>query len=296
MEPLISVIIPTFNRGRIVLDAISTALGQTYQNLEIVVVDDCSTDNTIEVLRTVSDPRVKVVALTKNGGGSVARNEGIEAAMGEYIAFLDSDDAWLPDKLKVQLDYLRASGNPLALVYTNLILDDGQTSKPCYNKPIQLGQNVCEYLFVNWSEAYIQTSSWLMPAAVARTIRFDKDLRLHQDWDFLIRAEIMGYSFLAVAEPLTIWKVDVRTDRISLATDRLERSMNWLSKWQDHIGARGVKAFKARRAPELAPKSLTKSLIWVAEGLLAGSISFRPSLRQVRRCIERRILVLTGLT
>ncbi|MBB3351025.1 glycosyltransferase involved in cell wall biosynthesis [Rhizobium sp. BK049] len=294
MTPLISVVIPTFNRGHLVLDSLSTVLNQTYRNIEVLVVDDHSTDNTIEVLKAVSDERVRVLPLPQNGGGSVARNRGIEAAKGEYIAFLDSDDGWVAEKLEVQLKHLMSVNDPSVLAYTNLILDDGVRPRPLINKPFGRSQNVLEYLFMNWSEAYIQTSSWLMATDIARAVRFDETLRLHQDWDFLIRAEIMGFRFLAIEEPLTIWKIDVRKDRISLATDRLERSMGWLAKWENHIGARGVKAFKARRAPELASKNLMKSLLWILQGLLARSISPRPSLRQARRCVVRKFSALTG--
>jgi len=104
-EPSVSVIIPTFNRAHLVGSAIQSVLGQTYQDFEIIVVDDGSTDNTREVVRAFTDPRVIYVP-RPNGDLSAARNTGIRASRGEYIAFLDDDDLYLPNKLAVQVRFM----------------------------------------------------------------------------------------------------------------------------------------------------------------------------------------------
>ena len=101
--PLVSVIIPTFNRGWIVREAIDSVLAQDYPNFELIVVDDGSTDDTNAILRAYGD-RLKVIEQS-NSGVSAARNRGIEASGGELIAFLDSDDYWLPQKLSIQVAY-----------------------------------------------------------------------------------------------------------------------------------------------------------------------------------------------
>ena len=102
-EPLVSVIIPTYNRGRLILDSINSVLNQTYKNIELIVVDDCSTDNTEEILKSINDSRIKYVKLEKNSGACIARNKGIELSTGEFIAFNDSDDLWITTKLEKQL-------------------------------------------------------------------------------------------------------------------------------------------------------------------------------------------------
>lgn len=98
--PTVSVVIPTYNRAHLVGRAIQSVLNQTYQDFEIIVVDDGSTDNTEEVVKSFNDPRIRYIRHDQNRGGSAARNTGIKMARGEYIAFQDSDDEWLPEKLE----------------------------------------------------------------------------------------------------------------------------------------------------------------------------------------------------
>jgi glycosyltransferase involved in cell wall biosynthesis len=111
-NPLVSVIIPTYNRGWIVRDAIDSVLGQTYADVELIVVDDGSTDRTPEILDSYGD-RLRVTRQA-NQGVSAARNRGIGGSSGTLIALLDSDDIWLPKKLAVQVDFFKR--NPAALV------------------------------------------------------------------------------------------------------------------------------------------------------------------------------------
>src|SRR5437016_10401011 len=105
-EPLISAVIPSYNYGHFITDAIESALGQTYPHVEIIVVDDGSTDDTREQLAPYSE-RVCYIH-QENGGLSAARNTGIRAAKGEWIALLDADDVWHPRKLELQMNCLAA--------------------------------------------------------------------------------------------------------------------------------------------------------------------------------------------
>ena len=110
MRPeLVSVIMPTFNASRYLADSIESILSQTYTNLELLITDDCSTDNTRNILKEFSerDKRVKVKYLKENSGPGVARNRSIERAKGRYIAFCDCDDRWMPDKLERQIAHMR---------------------------------------------------------------------------------------------------------------------------------------------------------------------------------------------
>ena len=103
----VSVIIPTYNREKLVSRSIQSVLDQTYQDYEIIVVDDASIDNTEKVVKSFNDVRIRFLRSNLNKGGSAARNMGIIAANGEYIAFLDSDDEWLPEKLEKQISILK---------------------------------------------------------------------------------------------------------------------------------------------------------------------------------------------
>lgn len=105
MKELISIITPTYNCGEFIAETIESVLKQTYKNWEMIIVDDCSTDNTNEIVNTyiAKDKRIKYYCLKKNSGAAIARTKAIDLAKGSYIAFLDSDDIWLPNKLEYQL-------------------------------------------------------------------------------------------------------------------------------------------------------------------------------------------------
>ena len=107
-EPLISVIMPTYNGSKSIKRAIHSFLNQTYKNTELIVIDDCSTDNTVDVVNSIKDSRIKLIRHSKNKNCAAARNSGIKVAKGEYIAFLDDDDEWLEEKLSKQIDYFLA--------------------------------------------------------------------------------------------------------------------------------------------------------------------------------------------
>ena len=125
IEGLVSVIMPTYNSSKYLADSIESLLNQTYQHLELLITDDCSSDaDTINLLMKYQqeDDRVKVVFLKENGGPGVARNNSIERAQGQYIAFCDSDDRWLPRKLEVQLAFMKE--NHCALCCSSYIICD----------------------------------------------------------------------------------------------------------------------------------------------------------------------------
>ncbi|MGG7213287.1 glycosyltransferase family 2 protein [Clostridium nigeriense] len=109
MSDLVSIITPTYNCGKFIEETIESVLKQSHENWEMIIVDDCSTDNTKEVVEkyTKNDHRIKYYILDKNSGAAVTRTKAMELAKGNYIAFLDSDDLWMEDKLKRQLDFMK---------------------------------------------------------------------------------------------------------------------------------------------------------------------------------------------
>lgn len=115
--PTVSVIIPTYNRANPLQRTLDSVLEQTYDDLEAIVVDDASTDETAAVMESYDDPRVTFVQHETNEGGSAARNTGIEHAAGEYVAFLDSDDEWRPRKLERQVDLLERRSDEWVAAY-----------------------------------------------------------------------------------------------------------------------------------------------------------------------------------
>ncbi|WP_244943914.1 glycosyltransferase family 2 protein [Siminovitchia fortis] len=109
---LVSIIMPAYNSGEFIGLAIESVIGQTYPNWELLVIDDCSTDNTEEIVRRYisQDSRVRYHKLDENSGAAVARNKAIDLAKGKYIAFLDSDDIWFPEKLFKQINFMEKNG------------------------------------------------------------------------------------------------------------------------------------------------------------------------------------------
>lgn len=128
-KPLVSVVIPTYNRINTLPVSIDSVLGQTYRNLEVVVVDDGSDDGTEEYVRGLADSRVKYIRNAGNRGPSVARNLGVRHARGEYVAFQDSDDEWLPEKLEKQMQLFLDLDRDIGMVYCEYIRYYGKTAR-----------------------------------------------------------------------------------------------------------------------------------------------------------------------
>lgn len=114
---LVSIIMPAYNTASYIKETIQSVLDQTYTNWELIIVDDCSSDNTDEVLATIKDERIRYYKNEKNSGAAVSRNKALREAKGQWIAFLDSDDLWMPSKLKKQIDFME--NNNFAFSYTN---------------------------------------------------------------------------------------------------------------------------------------------------------------------------------
>lgn len=107
LDGLVSIIMPSWNTGKYISESIQSVLAQTYTNWELIIVDDCSTDNTDEVIENFCDKRIRYLKNTQNSGAALTRNRALREANGEWIAFLDSDDIWLPEKLERQIEFMK---------------------------------------------------------------------------------------------------------------------------------------------------------------------------------------------
>ena len=183
-----SVILPSYNRAHLLDRAISSVLAQTAPDLELIVVDDHSTDRTREVVESFADERVRYLRTERRRGAAAARNVGIDRASGEFVAFVDSDDEWLPEKLERQLGAFVASGPRVALVYGARRLDDRGTDR-------HPSGDVLEALLVG---NFIGTGQILVRSECLRTVgAFDERLPSAQDWDLWIRlAERYRFLYL----------------------------------------------------------------------------------------------------
>lgn len=114
IDGLVSIIMPSWNTGRFIAESIDSAIAQTYKNWELLIVDDCSTDNTDEIVAGYKDERIRYFKNEKNCGAALTRNRAIREAQGEWIAFLDSDDLWTPEKLEHQIKFMNDNGYSLS--------------------------------------------------------------------------------------------------------------------------------------------------------------------------------------
>jgi glycosyltransferase involved in cell wall biosynthesis len=183
--PLVSVVIPSYNRGHCIGACIDSVLAQTLGDFEIIIVDDCSSDDTAARVQAFTDPRISYIRQPTNQGGAAARNVGIRRARGEFVAFLDSDDLWLPEKLAKQIDGFRKAGPQCGLSYTWLccVDDDG-------NETLRIHPNIdgfCfqEILVSNFIGSFsnlVVRRDLLIEAGM-----LDENFRSCQDWDLFIR-------------------------------------------------------------------------------------------------------------
>ena len=119
MNDLVSIIMPSYNTEKFIKQTIDSVIAQTYTNWELIIVDDCSTDNSIQVINNINDLRIKLFINEKNSGAAISRNKALQEAKGKWIAFLDSDDLWSKDKLKKQIDFMESNNYDFS--YTNYI-------------------------------------------------------------------------------------------------------------------------------------------------------------------------------
>jgi len=219
--PTVSAVICTLNRPDLVLRAVNSARAQTYQDLEIVVIIDGPDRGTRESLATVNDRRLRVVENQTNVGISNARNIGIREAHGEWIAMLDDDDEWLPEKLEKQMALAATLKREDALVLTLYydLHDAREMIQPRrFPRP---AQTISEYLFCEHSlfgsrETFLQTSTWLVRRKFMVDHPFTPDMRYNEDADWLLRAIHDTNEQLAfVREPLAIFHADENRTRLS---------------------------------------------------------------------------------
>ncbi len=204
-QNLVSVIIPTFNRAHLIRETIDSVLKQTYQNFEIIIVDDGSTDNTAEVVKSYSDPRISYFYQPNSGLPAKARNVGLTRASGEFIAFLDSDDIWFPRKIERQLTEF-AKNPELLGIGTNVLLFPGPRKIPS-----RLPHDSRLDFKTLLKGSFLYNSSFLIRRSVIEAIGFlDEDCRLRaaEDFDYWLR--ILHYrdqSILLLREVLTKYRV-----------------------------------------------------------------------------------------
>jgi glycosyltransferase involved in cell wall biosynthesis len=198
----VSVIIPTYNRAEFLRSAIVSALNQTFKNIEIIVADDKSTDNTKEVVESFKDRRIKHITNKINMGPSATRNSAILASKGEYIAFLDDDDEWVPEKLQKQIELLDKSSPDICGVYSDRLIIDRSSNKivseGLQTKKVR-GNLLSQLVMCN----QINTCTVLLKRRCLDKVGlFDETISYMEDRDLWIRLSL-NWDFEYINEPLT---------------------------------------------------------------------------------------------
>lgn len=197
--PKVSVIIPTHNRADLLPVAVKSVLNQTFQDFEIIIVDDASTDNMADVVSAFKDERIKLFRRDVSGGDAVARNLGIANSNGEYIALLDDDDEWFPEKLQLQIGVFMNSPPEIGAVYTGCMNIDIESQKILGVRYAEGGGNIfSEILGGNW----INTSSVVLKRACFEKVGlFDESIPWCSDQDMWIRVS-KEYQWECIRDPL----------------------------------------------------------------------------------------------
>jgi glycosyltransferase involved in cell wall biosynthesis len=201
--PLVSVVIPAYNSSRTVRATVESALAQTVSDLEVIVVDDGSSDDTADVVTAISDPRVRVVRQS-NAGAAAARNAGIREASGQWVALLDADDLWLANKLKRQLEVLDANPSAQAVQSGAFFVDDALQIL----RVVHCTHPTNSLLpFLRFQNMPAVSSAWLIARDLLnRTGLFDEDLVILEDWDMAIRIARADEP-ISIPEPLVMYRV-----------------------------------------------------------------------------------------
>lgn len=230
-SPLVSVVITTYNRPECLVRAIQTVSAQTYRPIEIVVVDDHSRVPASDVVRTLSPDvaDLRCIRHDENRGANAARNTGVAEARGSYVAFLDDDDRWAPDKLERQIAAFERTDSTVGLVFTGRKhVGDGDITERKIPDPIEgdvTKQLLCRNIVGTQSSVMVRT-------AVARDVPFDEDIQRWADLEWYIRVSKVC-DFHAVREPLVIYTFDAG-NRISDDFDRLRTSVRqFIEKYSD---------------------------------------------------------------
>lgn len=209
--PNVSIIMPAYNSGRFIEESIRSVIAQTYTNWELLVSDDCSTDNTASIVASFEDPRIHYLRNAHNMGAARTRNNALKAAKGRYIAFLDSDDLWTPDKLEKQIAFMEQHHYAFTFADYQIINEDGSPQHKVLHMPASLTYHT-----------YLRNT-----AIGCLTVVIDKEQTgyfempdIKSSHDFALWLLIMKRGFVAYSVPAC------------LASYRLVASSNTAKKWK----------------------------------------------------------------
>ncbi len=213
---LVSIITPCYNSEQFISRTIDSVVNQTYSNFELIIIDDCSNDNTVEIIKSFEskDSRIKLVQLEINSGAAIARNRGLEIAKGRFIAFCDCDDIWFENKLEYQINFMLEKVIPISFTSYQLINENGES----FNKVINAIDRIThlEYL----KNTIIGMSTSMIDTSLVKEFRFE-NIRTRQDtmlWITLLKRGHVAYGIKEVLVKYTVRSNSISANKFKAAS------------------------------------------------------------------------------
>lgn len=290
--PLVSIIVPVYNTEKFLKECLDSLLAQTYPNFEIVIVNDASPDNSEAIIQEYLKrypEKIQYIKKAKNEGLAAARNTGIKAAKGQYIAFCDSDDVWLPEKLEIQMQEFFKDPD-LDVVYSDcfLIFEDKKTN-----------QKLTEFWGVKQYSGYIfeklfKKGNFLYDLGVLKKDIFQKvglfseDLRCVEDYEFFLRVALEGYKFKSIKKPL--WFYRIREESLSKNKEEMKKH---LIKVYENIYKQAKSKIKTKQKIKNLQKIFKKKIKDVEKWYLKWKLNYL--IEKFAKDNDRKNLFLTQL-
>ncbi len=234
-QPLVSVITPAYNASRFIGETIESVLAQTYTNWEMIIVDDCSTDHTVDIVKSYKkeDDRIKLFQLEQNSGSGVARNRAMDEAKGRFLAFLDSDDLWMPEKLSRQIPFMLDNG--LAFSFTKYVRmnEDGTMTNAVTKAPATVHyEDLMKHCVIGCLTVILDRSK----IGEQRML----EIRTRQDYAFWLSLTRQGYLAYGLPEVLAKYRLvenSISSNKLKVARQnwrlyyKIEDQPLWKSLW-----------------------------------------------------------------
>ena len=234
-----SIIVPVWNRLKELQRAVESVLAQTYPNWELIIVDDCSDNfaDTQEYIANLNNNKIKLLQLATHINASAARNMGIKAASGEWIAFLDSDDYFTENKLDVIAAQIGKCDDPKKTIFYSEFLSN---NKKFPKRAIDDGESIGDYLFV--AGGFIGTPSLVLSRKVVLDNLFNESCKKHQDYEFLLRLEDKGCKLKFIDQPLWVRSFRESSHNVG-AIYNPKYSITWLYEHQRFLSSNAIDGF-----------------------------------------------------
>lgn len=280
-----SIVIPVFNRLRELERAIRSCLNQTYHHFELIVVDDCSTENVQSLCDGFQDNRIVYKRNVRRSGASDSRNDGVSIARGDYICFLDSDDVYLPGKLGRIVGAIETT-RPALIVHQQLRVvatgPSGLTAERMPSSAPGRDENVAEFIFRSGN--FVQTNSFAVRRDLAQTLRFGGRYRLWDDTQYFLEAHRRAGEMIYMPVPLSIFFDLPDTRRVSQSRE-FEQHREFLTYLAEQHSERAVVYFNSLAVSDaIFWRSPIHALRYICQGLFAG-VSLRRSGFYLLRCL-----------